>query len=473
MPNYLPSIRPIRQVTLMLGALALTGCATFSADGGMDDVSAMTKERAGQTVRANKSDAAAGEIEKAVQDLLAKPLTPDSAVEIALMNNRGLQASLADLGIAEADRVRAGRMANPSFSFSRIRVEDYTEIERSVMFDIVGLLTIPLRSGIEKRRFEQAKLAAAAQAVRTAADTRRAYFNAVAAQQTLHYMQQVKTAAEASAELAQRMAKVGNFSKLDQTREQVFYADATAELARARHNATVAREQLARMLGVWGGNYAFKLPDRLPDLPKTPREVANIEQLAMEQRLDVQMARRNAHATASALGLSRATGFINVLHAGYANTSEAGEDRADGYEIELEIPIFDWGRSRTAKAEAIYMQSVHRTAETAIRARSEVRQAYSGYRTAFDIARHYRDEVVPLRKRISDEMILRYNGMLASVFELLADSRAQVASVNSAIEAQRDFWLAETDLQMAINGIGGAVTQMESRPAADEAGGGH
>jgi len=44
--------------------------------------------------------------------------------------------------------------------------------------------------------------------------------------------------------------------------------------------------------------------------------------------------------------------------------------------------------------------------------------------------------------------------MLASVFELLTDSRAQVSSVNAAIEAQRDFWIAETNLQAAINGNG-------------------
>lgn len=462
-----------KPAAIALSVLVLTGCATFSQDGGINDVSTLTKERTGQTVSQAKSEQDSAEAAKAVDGLLAKPLTADSAVQLALMNNRGLQASLADLGIAEADLVRAGRMANPSFSFSRLRGEENTEIERSIMFDLVGLLTIPIRSNIEQRRFEQAKLQAATEAVRLAADTRRAYFNAIAAQQTAQYMEQVKTAAEAGAELANRMAKVGNWSKLDQAREQAFYADATAQLARARHNATAAREQLARLLGLWGNKTAFKLPDRLPDLPQAPNESTDMEKLAMQQRLDVQMARRNTDATASALGLSQATGFINVLHAGYANMSETGEPRANGYEIELEIPIFDWGRSRTAKAQAIYMQSVHRTADTAIRARSEVREAYSSYRTAYDVAKHYRDEIVPLRKRISEEILLRYNGMLASVFELLTDARAQVGSVNTAIEAQRDFWIAETELQMAINGTGGSVSQMNSGSAAVAESGGH
>jgi outer membrane protein TolC len=463
----------IRPVAFVLSALVLTGCATFSNDGGLDTVSAITKERTGQTVRQEKTESDRADIETTVDALLNKPLTADSAVQIALMNNKGLQAELAQLGIAEADLVRAGRMSNPAFSFARMRGGDTVEIERSIMFDLIGLLTIPIRSNIEQARFEQAKLQAATDAVRVAADTRRAYFNAIAAAQTAQYMEQVATAAEAGAELGKRMAKVGNWSKLDQAREQAFYADAMAQVARARHNATAARERLTRMLGLWGGKTGFKLPERLPDLPKTPKDATNIEMQAMQQRLDVQMAKRNTEATASALGLAKATGFINVLHAGYANMNETGEPRVNGYEVELELPIFDWGRSRTAKTEAIYMQSVQRTAELAVRARSEAREAYSAYRTAYDLATHYRDEIVPLRKKISDEMLLRYNGMLLGVFELLADARNQVASVNAAIEAQRDYWLAETDLQMAINGSGGAVTPMRAGTPATEAGVAH
>lgn len=456
----LPLSVSLKPIAMAISALVLTGCATFSQDGGFDTVSSMTKERTGQPVKAVKSDTDKTANGALVSQLLSKPLTADTAMQIALINNKGLQASLTELGIAESELVQAGRIRNPSFSFGRMRGGGDVEIERSIMFDLVGLLTIPIRSNIEQRRFEQAKLQAASAAVKLAADTRRAYVNAVAAQQTAQFMEQVKESAEAGAELAQRLAKVGNWSKLDYAREQAFYADATAQLARARHNAIATREQLTRMLGLWGGQTAFKLPDRLPDIPKAPKEIVNIESQAMQQRLDVQMATRDAEATASALGLTKGTGFINVFHAGYANKSETDAPRANGYEIELELPLFDWGGAKVARAEAIYMQSVHRTADTAIRARSEVREAYSAYRTTYDLARHYRDEIVPLRKKISDEMLLRYNGMLASTFELLADARDQVTAVNAAIEAQRDYWIAETDLQSTMSGSGGGVTQL-------------
>lgn len=463
------SFKDYKVLLLSLMTIFLGGCATFSADGGFDTVSALIRERTGQTVQRPSKDSDST-TQVTVKQLLASPLTPDSAVQVALLNNRGLQASFSELGVAEADLVQAGRMRNPSFSFGRLRGGEDVEIDRSVMFDLAGLLTIPVRSGIEQRRFEQAKLQAASQAVQLADDTRRAYFNAVAAAQTARYMEQVQESAEASAELARRMARVGNWSKLDQNREQTFYAEATAQVARARHNAVVAREQLTRLLGLWGEDASsFQLPERLPELPKAPGDASNFERQAMQQRLDIQMAKRDAEATASALGLTKATRFINVLDAGYQNKSQTGSPRQNGYEISLELPLFDWGSARTAKAEALYMQSVHRTADAATRARSEVREAYSAYRTSYDLAKHYQDEVVPLRKKISDELLLRYNGMLVSVFELLADAREQINSVNAAIEAQRDFWITETNLQAAINGSGGSSTQLTGKQAASAA----
>jgi outer membrane protein TolC len=328
------------------------------------------------------------------------------------------------------------------------------------MFDVLGLLTMPVAKQVEQRRFEQAQFQAAYQAVGIASDVRRAYFSAVAAQELIKYYQQVKEAAEASNELARRMVAAGNFNKLAQMREQAFYADATSDLARAQHQAVAERERLSRLLGLSGDPLNFRLPERLPDLPPQPAEPKDAEQMAIDKRLDVLMAKRATEAMAKALGLTKATRLVNVLGAGYQNKSETGSSGSNGYEIELELPLFDFGSTRAARAEATYMQAVNRTAAVAVNARSEVRESYSAYRTAYELARHYRDEVVPLRKRISDENLLRYNGMLASVFELLADSREQVRSVTAYVEALRDFWTADTDLQTAITGRSPGASQL-------------
>lgn len=188
------------------------------------------------------------------------------------------------------------------------------------------------------------------------------------------------------------------------------------------------------------------MPDRLPDLPKDRPQLSDLETFAMQNRLDIQAAKCRTQSVASSLGLSKATRFINALGVGYVDSFETDKGHEHGYEISVEIPIFDWGSAKVARAEAIYMQSANRLAQTAIDTRSEVRESYSAYVTSYDVAKHYRDEVVPLRKTISDEMLLRYNGMLTSVFELLADSRDQISAVNGYIDALKDYWLAETDL---------------------------
>ena len=467
----------MRLTACAASALVLAGCASFSPDGGMGKVSDLTRERTGQPASAQRTVNDADNARVRVAEVLKEPLTADTAVELALLNNRGLQASFSQLGIAEADLVQAGRLRNPIFSFGRLALGGgAVEIERSVMFDVLSLLTMPVAREGAQRNFEQAQFRAAFDAVGIASETRRAYFGAVAAQELVKYFQQVKEAAEASNELSKRMVQAGNFNKLAQMREQAFYADATAGLARAQHQAVAERERLTRLLGLSAEQLDFKLPERLPDLPKEPTEPKDAEQTAIEKRLDVLMAKRSTEATAKSLGLTKATRFVNALELGYQDKSETGEPRSNGYEVELALPLFDFGSVRSMRAEASYMQAVHRTAEVAINARSEVRESYLAYRTAYDLAKHYRDEVVPLRKRISEENLLRYNGMLIGVFELLADSREQVRGVTEYVQALRDFWVSETNLQTALTGRspgGNGISEASTSAAPAEGGAGH
>jgi outer membrane protein TolC len=442
----------MRQFAAATALAVLSGCASLSDDARFSEVEQAVKARIGAETKWSRSEGDVDTVRGRVKELLEKPLGPTEAVQVALLNNPGLQASYAEVGIAEADLVQASRWRGPTFSLARLRRGDETEIERGVFFDVLGLLTIPLSTRVSESRLQVAQTRAAAEGLRVALDTRKAWFQAVAAQETARYMVQVKESAETSAELARRMASVGNFPKLAQAREQAFYAETTAQLARSQHSATAARERLARLMGLWGEDLAFQLPDRLPELPKAVREGADLEAQALAQRLDVQGARREAESVARSLGLTKVTRFVSLLEVGAVSKSETGEPRQRGWEIELGLPIFDFGGARVARAERLYMQAANRTVQTAIDARSEVREAYSAYRTSFDVAKHYRDEIVPLRKRISEEMLLRYNGMLASVFELLADSREQVAAVNGYIESARDFWIADSDLQMALTG---------------------
>ena len=296
----------IRLTAVAVAGLVLTGCASFSQDGGFDSVDKLTKDRIGQSPSYQRSADQADSAGMRVAELLKQPLTADAAVEVALLNNKELQASYADLGIAEADLVRAGRLSNPSFTFGRLSGNGVVEIDRAVVFNVLGLLTMPLAKQVEQRRFEQAQLQAAYESVGNAAEARKAFFEAVAAQQLVGYFAQVKAAADASNDLAKRMVLAGNFSKLAQMREQSFYSDAVTNLAKAQHQAIAAREALVRALGLSGSQLDVKLPDRLPDLPAAPAAPKDAEQTAMDKRLDVLMAKRSTEATAKSLGLRAA-----------------------------------------------------------------------------------------------------------------------------------------------------------------------
>lgn len=440
-------------------AILLSGCASFSPDGGMALVTSTVSRDLGKDAAALRTPEETASARSVTARLLAKPLSVDAAVQIALLNNRGLQAAYNELAIAEARAVEGSLPPNPAISLSRIAGSVEVEVERKIVANVLALATLPVRSEIAAARFRQAQIAALSETLRVAADTRRAYYRATAARELAGFLAQAQTGAETAAKLATRLGATGGMNKLDQAREQVFYADLTAQLAMTRQRAASEREALIRAMGLWGNDLAFKMTAALPPLPSRPQSLPGIETEAVRRHVDLQIGRIELDALAKSYGLTQATRFINILDAGFAAkttrekaTGEKIRDR--GFDVELQIPIFDFGEVRVREAEATYMFAVNRLMERAVNVRSEARDAYRTYRSAYDIAIHYQREVLPLRKIISDETLLRYNGMLIDVFALLAEARQRIAATAAAIEAKRDFWLAATDLNTAVTGGG-------------------
>jgi outer membrane protein TolC len=438
-------------------ALLLAGCASTSIDRNLVGAEQLGRQHLGAQLRWLTTDDARRQAQADIEARLAKPLSAEDAVQIALGYSPALQALLYERAADAASAAQRARLPNPVFAFERLARSEAgareLEINRMLSFSLLDLLLLPARLRAANEQQESARLALASNVVDAACNARIAWVNAVAAQQSLHYAEQIKAAADASAELARRMQAVGNYSKLQQAREQAFAADAVAQLARARQAARSTRETLVRALGLNDTQAAaLKLPDRLPDLPATPRDEASIAQVALDQRLDVQQARASREYLAREQGLTRVTSVVNGLELGVERNSEPGRAPQTGYEASVPLPVFDFGDAARAHAQATTMAALNREAQVAVDAQSRVRERYGAYRGAYELARHYRDEVVPLRKTIADENLLRYNGMLIGVFELLADAREQIGSVVQAIEAQRDFWLADAQLQAELIG---------------------
>jgi outer membrane protein TolC len=442
---------PARIVVLM--PLLLVSCATFSPDGGFNSVEKTTQSYIKQKVVWTNSEEQKTANAQQVATLLAKPLSIDDAVQVALLNNPQLQADFYKLQISEADVVQAGRIPNPSFSMLYAKNNGDYKVEQVITMNVLALFMMPKASEIEKKRFAATQNAIILRVLDLAHATRNAYINALAATESVLYLEQVRQTAGATSELANRMHNAGNWSALDQAREESFSADAILELTRAENQSVQMDENLTRLLGL-KNRTDFELTERLPDLPKSSESLKQVRADDFSKRLDLLQMKSNTEALAQQLGLTKATRFINVLELGPARVLEGrrGDPYKYGFSIGFELPIFDWGTARVKRAEAIYMQSVNEVASKAIIAASEVRGSYSQYRTSFELARQYRDEIVPLRKRMLQENVLRYNAMLISPFDLLADAHAQVQSVNGYIEALRDFWLAESNLEMSLIG---------------------
>jgi outer membrane protein TolC len=383
-------------------------------------------------------------------------LSLEDAVEIALLRSAAVQGALADLGIAEADVDQAGRPANPTLKLARLVSGVEVELERQLLVNVLSFLTLRDRIALAEASAQRTRFLVALEISTIADRVRRTWIEAVAAREGLGIVESIFEKTKIAAELAQRMAQVGNTSSLDQSRVQTVKAETAAALARARLAAQVSRERLVRAMGLWGVEARVDLPRRLPDLPNRAGGSEDVERMAVLKRLDLAAARIEIDVMAAQLGLTERTSRISLLELSgiKVDVEEKGEESKaftlTGFELEVSIPIFDQGEAKVDKAKWTYLQAVERLRAMAVSARSEVREASLTYRGIPDIARHLQRDVTPLRQKIAEEELLRYNGMLVGTFELINASRQASEATLLAIDAKRDALLAKEQLAFAM-----------------------
>jgi len=463
-------------ITLAL-ALSLPGCVDFSPDAGLDPAIGAAKSGWNKDAVKITDDAGTAVAQERVAALLKQPITADTAVQIALLRNKDLQASFNDLGIAEAAFVRASLPPSPQFSISRLAGEGDVEVIRQIVLNLFALATLPERTEIAADQFAAVRWHTADRVLSLAVEVSRQYFTAVAAEERAAYLQQSVSAAEASADLARQLGEAGNLNMLEQAREGAFYVELGAELTDARIQAQSERERLTRLMGLWGHDLVYRLPKSLPPLPKRIAAERDVEAKALSERADLKAGRYELSALATQYGLTHATRFVSDVslsleddqeHAGATGGSVLGTETRNGlyrqgFDVTFTIPIYDFGESSVRGAKETYMAAANRLAQRAINARSQAREAYLRYRGKYDLARYYVDRVLPLRKTILDQTSLHYNGMLADVPQLILDGQARLTSTIAALAARRDFFIAQVDLKAAL--IGGDAPWNAKEPA--------
>ena len=444
-------------VSLVL--LVLSGCATVPQDAGMSNVQQIVDDTMGIDSKALALDPDNALTIDQVNTLLLEPLDLTDAELIAIQTNPLIRTSILQVGIAEADYAQAGRMENPGFSYEWFSGEAYAS---TLLFDIGGVLLMPLKRDVEARRLERARYEAAGSVLNHLAETRRAWINAVSEKQRTRLMERILESAEVGNNLTRQMSALGHSGVIDAAESEIFVSELRTALARQRLAEGTSREVLVKQLGLWGSQArALTVPTELPKLPESLPEIYSVEGEAIRNRIDVQIAKANLESMAKSLKLTQTNPFLTAVEFGRVLEKEEGE-RERGYELELRIPIFDAGGVQNKKARFLLEQAQAQAEAIAISAASNARSALTIYQSNWEIAKHTEDSLLPIRKRISQEQLLMYNGMLISVFELLDDLRTATEVEVAYLNSVRDFWLAETNLQQALTGSGSSPLTIAS-----------
>ena len=469
--NKLLVWRPLRHCWLTL--LLLTGCASqlehSNQSSGQPKVQQLAA--AAQVHVAPLDPALRQAVQTEVQQLLQTELSLSTVAKIAVLNNAAFQAQLARLQLSEATLQQAGLLPNPGLRLIRSKTAAGYETELDVSFDLFALLFRPAELVIADHQAQQQQLQVALQLVDLLSQSRGAWVEAVVAEQQLQYLTQVQQAIDASAELAVRMYQAGNYSALQQARAQKFAAEVALQLAQAQQQQIRSRERLFRLLGLWGEQLTIQLPAQLPAIPATLAAVDDAEQQALQQRLDLQLVKAQLAQQSAQLKLTGHSRFLRGLSLEVEGSVQHSDSRAVA--IGIELPLFDQHQARMSQAEARYLQAYWQAQALAVQARSEVRESYALLQSQHQIALHYQQQLLPLAKKINAENVLRYNGMLIGVFELIADTQAQVATVLGQFQAQRNFALAQLQFEQSLLGSPAIAAALSESPPAAAAAVGH
>ncbi len=468
-------------IGLLLAALTGGCAASVPREAGFPEVERTVAERTGgQRVHWNQGTASDAAVAESVNAMLAKELSVEQAVQVALLNNRNLQATYEELMIAQAELVDAGLLRNPVFD-AEIRFAEGGEgtgVEMALVQDFIDILYIPLRKRMAAAAFEAAKLRVAGDVLDLVGDVRAAFYTLQGSQQTLEMRRQVMAATAASYDLAQRLRVAGNNRELDLANERALYEQSKLDVRAAEARVAGDREALNRLMGLWGERTGWTVVPRLPELPADPVAIEGLERQAIERSLDLDAARRTVELAARAVGIAAPFGGIDEAELGVAAEREPDGEWAVGPAFSLPIPLFNQGRPVVASARARLRQAREHHAAMAVEIRSRVRAAHEAVAATRDQADYYAKVILPLRQQIVEQTQLQYNAMQIGTFQLLQSKREQIEAGNAYLRTLRDYWIARTELDLLLNGRmasldSGAMEMSESSatPAASGRGG--
>jgi len=436
-------------------AMTLPAGSAREKEGAFQGVQQSVQERSGKTVRWEEDQAAHEQALQKARQLLRKPLTVDTAVQIALLNNRSLQATFEEIGLSTADLIEAATFPNPRFDLA-IRFPDKppsgTYIDYGAAIDFLSIIMIPLKKQVAKVQLEAAALRVADATLELVSQVKSAFYSLQASQQLLRRFKVIVDTNAASLDLAQRQHEAGNITDLALARQQASYSHSRLDVASTEAEIRRNRERFNRLLGLWDADTDWQIAGELPEVPSSDVPMRALERLAISQRLDLQADYLQVTSQVKNLGLTKSFRLVGALDFGVNSERETDSQTRTGPTFAIELPIFNQGQARIARGEAALRQSQDKFEALAVDVRSQIRELRDELTTKREIARFYKEELLPGQRRILNESLIQYNAMEIENFELFSTKAEEARTEREYLEAVRDYWITRAELERAVGG---------------------
>ena len=438
----------------------LAGCAGVSQEMAFLEVQQQVDNRIGASINWNQDAASVDKTEQMVKEMLDKPLDADTAVQIALLHNRRLQATYEEMGIARAAVIEAGTVSNPAFHGGAVFALPQDPMTAhpghdSYVFEVhmnfLSFLHRSMRKSVAESEFETVKLLVAAAVIDLAGQTRTAFYRVQADTQMLEMFRQIVLATEAGYNFASELYEAGNIPELALLLEHALYEQSKLGLAAAEVSVAESQEHLNRLMGLWGEETAWTVESRLANISTELMKFDNVEGVAIEKSLDLAMARKRILSIGKQLGVAQATSLVPRLEIGGELEKEEGAWKA-GPALGFEIPVFDRKQGQRAAAAAELRRQQEEYYALAVEIRSAVRVAHRRLLTARQIALSYQNEILPLQERILKQVQLQYNAMQVGTPRLLLAKQQQIDAGRDYIQALYNYHVSRAEFDQILNG---------------------
>jgi cobalt-zinc-cadmium efflux system outer membrane protein len=439
-----------------LGLISTTACASVTTSPGVAAVAHHVAERVGHSPGVGAGIGTVPEIKQRIRKVLDEPLAIDGALEVALVNNLDIEATLAGLGVAHAELLRAYIIKNPTLSVAAgfpVTGFGVASLGAGVVQSLLDIFTRPLRIQLAEGQYARTQLLVTQQVLDRAMSVREAYFSVQAAQQLVRLRDDVRDSMRVAADLKLRQWQAGNISEVEYRQQEAAEEQAEIDFNNERLAYIEARERLNVLMGLWDTDTQRWSIAEPVDVPTNEDVVADaVESLAVSRRFDLHAAQQTVLLHEQALHIAQTTRFVGDMEIGVSAIRDAEGPRLIGPTLTLELPIFGRRQALIARLEAQIRESAIKCDALAVAIRSEVRTAAFRVKTQHAIAKRLQQRIVPLRQHIMELSQLHYNYMLLGIYPLLVNKQAEITVFKQSIEANRDYWIGQTRLLRAIGG---------------------